>query len=272
MSDSLPAIAPPLRENSQRKFLLVFDDEGNPTITPLADSGWSEAAKRTKPPRPKTAPRNEPRGISFKFDDDYRNRKGYDANFLSKSGDKGKFRVNLPKLTPSLAASAVRLLEPEGTKEYVLKYMGMSLVMHRRRRFAIYSAANVDYSGRWSSLSSKRSWKFDPRIPLEAQVGPENYERNLFDKGHLTRQEDMEYGDTVQQALQSTADTCHWTNCTLQHAKFNRTQEWWQGMEKHILEHSISPEAKSFRAQVITGPIFRTAIRFSKYCREFKFP
>ena len=256
MNDPIPTTMPVPRENSRRKFLLSFDDAGNPTISPLKEDFWSEAVTRTKPTKPKIVPKNDPKGIPFKFDDDYSNRKGYDATFLSKTGDKGKFRVNLPQLTPALAASAVKLLEPDGTKEYVLKYTGMSLVMHMRRRFAIYSAANVDFSGRWSSLSSKRTWKFDPRIPLEAQVGPENYERNQFDKGHLTRQEDMEYGETVQQALQSTADTCHWTNCTLQHAKFNRTQEWWQGMEKHILEHSIFPDAKSFRAQVITGPIF----------------
>lgn len=256
MNASLPTTVSVPNRNSQQKFLLSFDDAGNPTITPINESVLSEAATRSKPTKPKAVPKNESNGIKFKFDDDYSNRKGYDPNFLSKTSDKGKFRVDLPKLAPALAASAVKLLEPDGTKDYVLHYTGMSLVMHSRRRFAIYSAANVDFAGRWSSLSSKRSWRFDPRIPFEAQVGPENYEHNQFDKGHLTRQEDMEYGDTVQQALQSTADTCHWTNCTFQHAKFNRTQEWWQGIEKHILEHAIFPEAKGFRAQVITGPIF----------------
>ncbi len=236
-----------------RKYIVSFDAAGNPTMMPYTGAETAEsarvAAEKTKT-KPKAA-KSKPKGVAFTFDDDYSNRKGYDSEFLGK----GKHAVHLPKLKPGLAASAVRLLEPEGTKDYVLKYTNMSLVMHTRRRFAIYSAANLDFAGRYI-MDSKRSWKYDPRIPIEAQVGDEAYAGNQFDKGHLTRQEDMEYGDTMEAAFQSTADTCHWTNCTLQHAKFNRTQGWWQGLEQHILEHSVDPKAKGFRAQVFTGPVF----------------
>ncbi|WP_395740587.1 DNA/RNA non-specific endonuclease [Prosthecobacter sp.] len=270
MNSSLPF--PAASALAGRQFTLSFDAAGNPVLTPSAGGGAStesfmaaaEKAAAAAKAKPKVAAKAKPKGVAFTFDDDYDKRAGFDVDFLSKgleksvkvaAKDKSKYRVNLPKMTAGMAASAVKLLEPEGTKEVVLNYQGMSLVMHAKRRFAIYSAANVDFAGRWA-LSSKRVWKYDPRIPIDAQVGPEGYEHNLFDKGHLTRQEDMEYGVAMKDAMQSAADTCHWTNCTLQHAKFNETQEWWQGLEKHVLENSVEEDAKGFRAQIITGPVF----------------
>ena len=54
-------------------------------------------------------------------------------------------------------------------------------------------------------------------------------------------------------ALQSAADTCHWTNCTPQHKGFNQNKELWQGVERHLLEFAILED--EFDAQVFTGPI-----------------
>ncbi len=252
-----PSYPNPAGSSKRPAYLLTFDEAQNPILTRVQNPSTVESAmlgaERTQR---RGSARSQPRGLSFRFDDDYSKRGGFDVNFLGKSGDKGKHRVNLPQLTPGLEASAVRLLEPDDTKDYVLKYTGMSVVMHKKRKFAIYSAANVDFARRYASLKSKRVWRYDPRIPLELQIGDEAYEGNQFDRGHLTRQEDMEYGDTMLDALQSTADTCHWTNCILQHDKFNRTKEWWQGMEQHILERSVHPSAKGFRAQIFTGPVF----------------
>jgi DNA/RNA endonuclease G, NUC1 len=69
----------------------------------------------------------------------------------------------------------------------------------------------------------------------------------------MTRREDLEFGATPKVALASAADTCHWTNCTPQHARFNQNKEIWQGIERYLLEISILEGA--FNAQVITGPI-----------------
>jgi endonuclease G len=251
------AASTPVTSLAGRKFVISFDAAGRPDISAVPSAAMAESIHLAiEAAKPKAKPKAAPKGVSCKFNNDYSNRKGFDDNFLGKAGDKGKHRVHLPQLTSALAESAVKLLEPPGTKNYVLDYTNMSLVMHAKRRFAIYSAANVDFAHRYLNLKSKRVWRYDPRIPLDAQVGDEAYAGNRFDKGHITRQEDMEYGDTIPEALQSTADTCHWTNCTLQHDKFNRTQEWWQGMEQHILEHSIDPHAKGFRAQIFSGPVF----------------
>ena len=181
---------------------------------------------------------------------DYVDRAGYDPAFLKP--DKLDGRVFLPTLSPGLLKDATLLLS--NPKEPVLRYHHFSLVMHQTRRFAIYSAANIDFAGRYNLPRPKDQWLADPRIPVESQVGASFYERNQFDRGHLTRREDLEFGGTIPEAIAAAADTCHWTNCTPQHAKFNESKELWQGIERHILEDAVAPER--FRAQVITGPVF----------------
>ena len=180
----------------------------------------------------------------------YADRKGYEADFL-RPGKLGG-RVFLPVLSKALEKAATRLLSD--ARAYVLPYYRYSLAMHSARHFAIYSAANVDFSGRSNMPRPKDRWLTDPRIPAAAQVEGDFYEGNKFDRGHLTRREDMEFGATRTEALATAADTCHWTNCTPQHAKFNEGKQLWQGIERHLLEDAITPE--QFRAQVITGPVF----------------
>ena len=139
-------------------------------------------------------------------------------------------------------------------KDKVLRYRHFNIVMHAARRFAIYSAANVDFSGRFQLPRPRDVWRFDPRIAPEAQVGEAFYSNNQFDRGHLTRREDQEYGATQAQALDAATHTNHWSNCTPQHARFNEGRELWQGIERHILENAV--DINHFRSQVITGPVF----------------
>jgi len=184
------------------------------------------------------------------LDDDYSGHTGFDPAFLC--AGKADGRVFLPALGPELAPKATPL--SGRPKEIVLKYRNFSVVMHRIRRFAIYSAANVDFKGRYELARPKDRWRFDPRIPAEMQVGESFYTRNAFDRGHLTRREDLEYGTTPEEAINAAADTCHWTNCMPQHAKFNQGKQLWQGIERHVLESAVDKD--DFRAQVITGPVF----------------
>lgn len=184
------------------------------------------------------------------FDATYHDRKGFDPKFLRPGKLDG--RVLLPKLSPSLVADATPLLTAKAMR--VLDYHHFSVVMHRTRRLAIYSAASVDFNGRFALTRPKDVWRVDPRIAVAAQITEAFYVKNQFDRGHLTRREDLEYGATRDQALTAAADTCHWTNCTPQHARFNESSQLWQGLEKHILEQAV--DKNSFRAQVITGPVF----------------
>jgi endonuclease G len=184
------------------------------------------------------------------FDATYKDRKGFDSKFLNPGKLDG--RVFLPALSTALAKLAVPLLANKAKN--VLDYHHYSVVMHRSRRFAIYSAANVDFNGRFAMTRPKDVWRVDPRIDAATQVTEAFYTNNQFDRGHLTRREDLEFGADQAQALASAADTCHWTNCTPQHARFNESARLWQGLEKHILEHAV--DKNRFRAQVITGPVF----------------
>ena len=184
------------------------------------------------------------------FDDDYSKRKGYDPNFL---GSKAANRVALPVLSDALEAVAAPLLKPKNGNKHVLHYHNYSVVVHAKRRLPIYSAANVSFGHRFEMSRPPDVWRRDPRILGEYQLENWYYASNQFDRGHLTRREDLEFGGAPKVALASAADTCHWTNCTPQHARFNQNKEIWQGIERYLLETSILEG--EFNAQVITGPI-----------------
>lgn len=184
------------------------------------------------------------------FDASYQDRNGFDPAFLCPAT--GDCHVFLPTLGKGLASTAVALIG--NPSRSVLDYHHFSLVMHRHRHFAIYSAANVDFGGRFELKRPKDVWRTDPRIDSAAQVSANFYRANQFDRGHLARREDLEFGPDAKAALAAAADTCHWTNCTPQHARFNESAQLWQGLERHILERAVS--AEHFRAQVITGPVF----------------
>lgn len=183
----------------------------------------------------------------------YQDRKGFDPAFLKPRSPDG--RVFLPRLSARLKKLATPLLDDP--MQCVLRYHRYSVVMHRARRFAMFSAANVDFRGRSALKRPKDVWRVDPRIDAAAQVTQAFYSDNQFDRGHLTRREDLEYGSSTAAALSAAADTCHWTNCTPQHARFNENAQLWQGLEKHVLEQAVV--ADGFRAQVITGPVFDPA-------------
>lgn len=184
------------------------------------------------------------------FDPDYSTRKGYDPKFLG-GGDK---IVGFPKLSDALEAEVAPLLKPAKDNKFVLHYINYSVVIHKTRRFAIYSAANVSFANRFEMGRPPDVWRTDPRIAANHQVGAFYYKNNQFDRGHLTRREDLEYGASPQDALASAGDTCHYTNSTPQHAQFNQNKEIWQGIERHVLEDAVVNGR--FDAQIITGSVF----------------
>ncbi len=184
------------------------------------------------------------------FDSNYDDRDGFDVAFLRPGQLDG--RVFLPTLSAKLAAQAAPLLG--NGKGNVLAYHHYSVVLHKARCFAIYSAASIDFSGRFVIPRGKDVWRVDPRIAADLQVTGACYANNQFDRGHLTRREDLEYGADEASAIAAANDTCHWTNCTPQAATFNEGKQLWAGLEMHILEQAV--EKDRFRAQVITGPVF----------------
>jgi endonuclease G len=195
---------------------------------------------------------------TIQFDPDYHDRQGYQPDFL---GD----GVNVP--LPSIAnARAAEMLMKDGVPQ-VLDYHHYSLAMNAKRRLTMWTAANVDYSpdrrktgGRAGFGSDK--WVFDPRIPKEIQLGAEFYDpAKQSDRGHIVRRQDSAWGDTAEEVEFANSDTFHWTNCTPQHAAFNRAaaptkyhlkEGLWGGFEVYTqsqLQHGDT------RACIFAGPI-----------------
>ncbi|MFZ6655956.1 DNA/RNA non-specific endonuclease [Undibacterium sp. TJN19] len=226
---------------------LSIDTDGQVSIARQVKA--TESANMFEAATVAAAPVQKQAAFDVRFDATYHDRKGFDENFLGK----GAHKINFPVLSPDLKTKASKLLTPANGNEYILHYYNYSLVMHAERRFAIFSAANVRYSERYKMNRPPDVWRTDPRIPLEHQVSNFYYKNNQFDRGHLTRREDLEFGATAEVALMSAADTCHWTNCTPQHAKFNEGKELWAGLEDYVLEAGLIKG--QFDVQILTGPV-----------------
>lgn len=192
--------------------------------------------------------------------------RGFDPSFLG-----AKFVVDLPTITKvidgkvaPLRAQSVYGIPAPGSAAVaagVLNYNGFSVVVNGTRKLAIYSAANINGGVEFTNISrGEDRWLFDDRIDRDHQIGNTLYAKNKLDRGHLTRREDMEWGENPVEATRRANGTCTWTNCAPQHALFNQDKHpdksirLWGGLEKYILEQTA--RHYQFRVQAITGPIF----------------
>lgn len=175
-------------------------------------------------------------------------RTGFDSSFLGT----GKLAVPLPNLGAGLAALAVPIdTQATGTDRYRLDYEHFSIVTHRERRLAIFTAVNIDGGLQQRLKRETDVWAKDPRIPAKAQIDNKLYAGNDLDRGHLVRRLDPTWGPT---AALANDDTFFFTNCSPQHARFN--QSLWADLEDYLLD---SADTRGFRASVFTGPIFSRA-------------
>ncbi|MBI5320022.1 DNA/RNA non-specific endonuclease [Bradyrhizobium sp.] len=176
--------------------------------------------------------------------EDYRDREGYQPDFL---GD-GSSKVGLPSVTR--AADDVLEFAFEGDTLTELKYLHYSVVMSRSRRMCFFSAVNID--GNLSKKSARVGWKWDPRIPKAQQIMNECYgSPPKFSRGHMTRREDPGWGRTASTAKKGNEDSMHVTNTTPQMQAFNAPI--WLALEDYALQHAREDEMK---ISVFTGPYF----------------
>lgn len=169
----------------------------------------------------------------------YDDRQGYDPDFLGR-------RVPLPRLPARLRKDCVPLLDGSGVE---LKYTHFSIVLSQSRRLAYFTAVNIDGAALKAMPRASDRWYFDPRIERRFQLGPELYEDNALDRGHLVRRLDPVWGEA---AAQANEDTFHFTNCSPQHQALNRTT--WNDLEEYVLRSAL---AHQLRVIVFTGPVFR---------------
>jgi endonuclease G len=166
-------------------------------------------------------------------------RGGYDPDFL---GDR---RIDLPTLTGATAKDAIKAGESP-----ILDYVHFSLVMSRSRRFAIYTAHNIDGKNMKKVSRSGTKWRLDDRLDDSQQVGEDAYVNNPWDRGHLVRRVAVIWG-SLEEARRANADTFHYTNSAPQHANFN--QDEWLELEEWVLDRA---DEACYRLCVFTGPIF----------------
>ncbi|MDQ7805377.1 DNA/RNA non-specific endonuclease [Amycolatopsis sp. A133] len=181
-----------------------------------------------------------------RIDPDYSNRAGYDPGFLP------GHTVPLPGLSAELAGLAALNRQATGEPRYVLPYHHFSVVMHKERRLAMFTAVNID--GRTSRALRREAdhWSLDPRVAVTEQIGEEIYRDNPLDRGHLVRRLDPAWGATEPIAQLANDDTFHFTNCSPQHKDFNQNKTTWAGLEDYVLN---SADNFDLKVSVVTGPV-----------------
>jgi endonuclease G len=186
-----------------------------------------------------TAPEREP--VLEGTVADYADREGYDPEFLGEDND-----VPLPK---KVKRPRDLLTFPVGSRRSSeLRYTHFSVAMSRKRKLCVYSAVNID--GTDSRAATRRNWRFDPRIPRDAQTEGEVYGNEpQFSRGHMTRREDPIWGP-ADVALLGNWDSMHVTNAVPQMQPFNAGI--WLGLEDYALEHAREDD---MRISVLTGPV-----------------
>ncbi len=186
----------------------------------------------------------------------YKDKKGYEATFLE------DWEIPLP-LNDDITAKLQPLNEEspiDKRKNFVLEYQNFSVVMNKERRFAMYTAANIDGNS-LKRIPRKDKWFIDPRIEKKVQIGNMLYFHNALDRGHITRRLDVVWGPSAKKAND---DTFHYTNCVPQHEGFNRRS--WRRIEDWILDNADIHDLKII---VFTGPMFNI---YDPYYRGFQIP
>ena len=213
-----------------------------------------------------------------KIDKNYSNRKGYVENFIP------SYSIPMPEI---LDKNKIAPLYSDQTnyEDGILKYEHFSLVINREKRCAFYSATNID-GATYKSINRKtgvisdrtnlnqdegETWYEDDRINPDFHLNQPFFSgwSHFFDRGHLTRRTDPSWG-TDEEALRADADTFHFSNCSIQHFRFNQTIKYWQGVERYILENGVINDGINNKISVFQGPIYDDKIDL--WADEFQIP
>lgn len=183
---------------------------------------------------------------------DYAAYKGYDENFMG-------VKVTLPKV--SKIKNTIAKFK-DNAQKFILTYQYYSSVHSALRKMPVYSAINVEGNPALRKDEEERVdvWLRDNRIEYELQLTDAYYSKSGFDKGHLSRREDADWGPTAAKAKEFADLTCMYTNACPQVPELNRSNKsgLWGMLEKVILEKGVKKEeGRSSRISVFNGPVFK---------------
>ncbi|MDF0732753.1 DNA/RNA non-specific endonuclease [Pseudomonas entomophila] len=183
---------------------------------------------------------------------------GYRPEFLGEG-----CRVELPALSHEVLKEVASLRAGGG---HELKYQNYSVVMHARRRTAVYAAGNVDGSLLWKNvmgatpMPKRPAWTFDPRLDEQYQPDDAIF-GNAMQRGHLFKREDAVQGADAAALQHADLHSFVITNATPMIGNFNNV-EW--GDLEDIVSRQL---AAGQRASYFAGPIFDVE---DKFFNEYK--
>lgn len=131
-----------------------------------------------------------------------------------------------------------------------LQFTHFTVLLQPDRRLAVVTGVNLD-GARLLDLERADDWHLDPRVPPAEQTGPEVYDGNDLDRGHLVRRRDPVWGDPAT-AARANVDTFSYVNAAPQAALFNQGETLWLGLEDHVLDHASTTRS---RLSVFTAPV-----------------
>ncbi|MFM7167046.1 MAG: DNA/RNA non-specific endonuclease, partial [Planctomycetaceae bacterium] len=189
----------------------------------------------------------------------YHLRNGYQPDFPGQG-----CRLQLPEIAGNRFGRPLTL--QDGTTE--LKYWNYSVIMNQDRSLAFFSAANIRPREQKTTAQGTdfiRDLRVDEVLP-QAQLDhpfyaggipgrPQDRTGNPFDRGHLTRREDLQWGTTPAEARRNGDDSFHFTNCVPQHHLFNQNSQangLWNRLETMAVRHLTDAD----NLCIINGPVF----------------
>lgn len=190
-------------------------------------------------------------------DRDYSRCDGFQESFMG---------VRVPMPTPNESLRKKLAIRVGSSSAYLLKYFHYTSMQHAVRRVPVVSGINVNGGSRYSALGKDTrvdNWLRDPRIDGDAQLSDDWYSKSGFDKGHMSRREDAEWGSTIDSAKRAADYTCSYANAIPQVPALNRAifgyHGLWGQLESKLLEAGVEKETgKSSRICVFSGPIFKS--------------
>lgn len=178
--------------------------------------------------------------------------RGYQADFISPS---------LPVPLP-----VIKQPHPAGISKQ-FNYLHFSVVASKKRRFPYFSATNIN-GPLFRQLTRDDNWRDDPNA-VGWQWGEALYaaRKSDFDKGHMTKREDPQWGLTDAVAAQAADETFFFTNVAPQMAALNQRVAAWRGLEDYILHdearlvkgRDATAEQPGLLISVFTGPVLSAA-------------
>jgi endonuclease G len=197
--------------------------------------------------------------VEPEHDTKFETRTGYDPQFLGPT-------IEIPQPRDPNVIAAGR----KGEK--VFHYQNFSIIMNAERRLAHVTASNVtadpklkkpdltkEYTRKALSglgNNDQERWFLDPRLDDKFQLPDVFFTRDngAFDKGHIVRREDVNWGTTFKLVVRANGDTYHVTNCSPQVAEYNQSArgiENWGDLENHVLTSAASERLAQFAGPVL---------------------